>query len=114
MYLAGPTHWYEITSDWHYCGGSTQSPINIRTSVSTYREDLEEYPLQFENLCLRIPARIRNNGKIKKKYAYLRLMSHFSKIKKKLYRYFRMYNKCYIHVCKPILNFPVIFMERAE
>lgn len=58
----GPTHWYEITSDWHYCGGSTQSPINIRTSVSTYREDLEEYPLQFENLCLRIPARIRNNG----------------------------------------------------
>lgn len=86
MFLAGPTHWYEITSDWHYCGGSTQSPINIRTSVSTYREDLEEYPLQFENLCLRIPARIRNNGKIKKKYAYLRLMSHFSKIKKELYR----------------------------
>ncbi|XP_061193425.1 carbonic anhydrase 2-like [Saccostrea echinata] len=58
----GPTHWFEITTGWSFCGGSIQSPVNLRTSDSVYQQVLRTYPLRFQNLCLRIPARIRNNG----------------------------------------------------
>eukprot|EP00105_Crassostrea_gigas_P010927 XP_011426380.1 PREDICTED: nacrein-like protein isoform X4 [Crassostrea gigas] len=58
----GPTHWHQITYDWRFCGRSTQSPVNIGTTSSIYRPDLKAFPLRFRNLCLRIPARIRNNG----------------------------------------------------
>lgn len=62
LYFVGPTHWHQITTDWRFCGRSTQSPVNIGTTSSIYRPDLKAFPLRFRNLCLRIPARIRNNG----------------------------------------------------
>nr|XP_022299130.1 nacrein-like protein [Crassostrea virginica] len=55
----GPKEWQLVTSCWHDCGGRRQSPIDIRTRETIY---MPGTLLHFENLCTRVPGKIRNNG----------------------------------------------------
>lgn len=63
--VPGPNFWDRITPCWGNCSSLLQSPININTGETIYRPFRG---LKFLDLCGRISAKIRNNGKYLHKF----------------------------------------------